>query len=74
MLDQLDALTARMHDLVAHVRQLREENHALRTQLATAQADLAALNQRVQAATLRLDGLIERLPLVADAAHEAPGP
>jgi cell division septum initiation protein DivIVA len=47
MLDQLDALTVRMHELVAHVRQLREENHQLRTQLATAQ---------------RLDGLIARLP------------
>jgi uncharacterized protein (TIGR02449 family) len=62
MLDQLDALTARMHDLVAHVRQLRDENHQLRTQLATSQAESAALNERIRSATQRLDGLIARLP------------
>jgi uncharacterized protein (TIGR02449 family) len=62
MQDQLDALTVRMHELVAHVRQLREENHRLRTQLATSQAELAALNERIETATRRLDGLIARLP------------
>jgi uncharacterized protein (TIGR02449 family) len=62
MLDQLDALTARMHELVAHVRQLRDENHQLRTQLATSLAELSALNERVTTATQRLDGLIARLP------------
>jgi len=62
MLDQLDALTLRMQELVAHVRQLREENHQLRTQLATSQSELAALNDRVALATRRLDGLIERIP------------
>ncbi len=63
MLDQLDALTTRLQDLVAHVRQLRDENHLLRTQLATSQAELAALNERIATATRRLDALIERLPL-----------
>ncbi|HXW66130.1 MAG TPA: hypothetical protein VEK74_13690 [Burkholderiaceae bacterium] len=62
MLDQLDALTSRMHELVAHVRQLRDENHLLRTQLATSQSELAELNERIAAATRRLDDLIERLP------------
>ena len=62
MLDQLDALTSRMQDLVAHVRQLRDENHQLRTQLATSQAELAELNERIATATRRLDDLIERLP------------
>jgi uncharacterized protein (TIGR02449 family) len=62
MLEQLDALTVRMQELVAHVRQLREENHRLRTQLATSQADVAALNDRIGAATRRLDDLIARLP------------
>ena len=62
MLDQLDALTSRMQDLVAHVRQLRDENHQLRTQLATSQTELAALNERIATATQRLDALIERLP------------
>ncbi|SPE20009.1 hypothetical protein SBBP1_110051 [Burkholderiales bacterium] len=62
MLDQLDALTSRMQDLVAHVRQLRDENHMLRTQLATSQSELAELNERIATATKRLDALIERLP------------
>jgi len=62
MLDQLDALTLRMQDLVAHVRQLRDENHLLRTQLATSQSELAELNERIATATRRLDALIERLP------------
>jgi len=51
-----------MQELVAHVRQLRDENHQLRTQLATSQTELAALNERIATATLRLDKLIERLP------------
>jgi uncharacterized protein (TIGR02449 family) len=71
MVEQLDALTARMQELVAHVRQLREENHLLRTQLATSQSDLASLNERIAVATRRLDGLIERLPLEMRAADEA---
>ena len=62
MLDQLDALTSRMQELVAHVRQLRDENHHLRTQLATSQTEVAALNERIVTATRRLDALIERLP------------
>ena len=69
MLDQLDALTSRMQELVAHVRQLRDENHQLRTQLATSQTELAALNERIVTATRRLDALIERLP--GDAARGA---
>ena len=52
-------------ELVAHVRQLRDENQQLRTQLATSQSELAALNERVTVATRRLDELIARLP------HEA---
>jgi len=51
-----------MQDLVAHVRQLRDENHMLRTQLATSQSELAELNERIATATKRLDALIERLP------------
>ncbi|HYB50739.1 MAG TPA: hypothetical protein VED47_06480 [Burkholderiaceae bacterium] len=62
MLDQLDALASRMQDLIAHVRQLREENHQLRTQLATSQSELSELNERIASATRRLDDLIERLP------------
>jgi len=52
-----------MQDLVAHVRQLRDENHQLRTQLATSQSELSALNERIATATGRLDELIARLPV-----------
>jgi chromosome segregation ATPase len=62
MLEELDALDAKMRDLAVHVRQLREENQSLRRQLAISQSELATLNERVTVATRRLDSLIEELP------------
>ena len=62
MLEELDALDAKMRELATHVRQLREENQNLRRQLAESQSELATLNERVTAATRRLDMLIEELP------------
>ena len=62
MLEELDTLDAKMRELSAHVRQLREENQSLRRQLAESQAELATLNERVTAATRRLDTLIDELP------------
>jgi len=63
MLEELDALDARMRELYALVRQLREENQGLRRQLAESQTELTALNDRVATATRRLDTLIEELPV-----------
>jgi len=51
-----------MRQLAGHVRQLRDENQNLRRQLAESQSELATLNERVTAATRRLDTLIEELP------------
>ena len=62
MLEELTALDTKMRELAVHVRQLREENQNLRRQLAESQAELATLNERVAAATRRLDSLIEELP------------
>jgi cell division septum initiation protein DivIVA len=62
MLEELDALDAKMRQLAAHVRQLRDENQSLRRRLAESQSELATLNERVTAATRRLDTLIEELP------------
>ena len=62
MLEELNALDAKMRELAAHVKQLRDENQTLRRQLAESQAELATLNERVTAATRRLDVLIEELP------------
>jgi cell division protein ZapB len=62
MLEQLDALATRIQELVSHVRQLREENHRLRTELATAQTEAGNLRERVTVATERLDRLIDGIP------------
>lgn len=69
MLEELDALTAKLTELSGHVRLLREENQQLRAQLASAHVQLDELRARVEVATQRLDALIEKLP--ADSA--APG-
>ena len=62
MLEELDELDAKMRALASHLRQLREENQRLRRQLAASQSELVTLNERVAAATRRLDMLIEELP------------
>jgi chromosome segregation ATPase len=62
MVEELDQLDAKMRELSVHVRQLREENQHLRRQLAESQSELATLNERVVAATRRLDTLIDELP------------
>ena len=51
MIEELDALDARMRELAAHVRQLREENQSLRRQLAETRATKA--NPRGKAKSAR---------------------
>jgi predicted nucleic acid-binding Zn-ribbon protein len=62
MLEELDALTAKLTELSGHVRLLRDENQQLRTQLTTAHTQLDELRARVEIATQRLDALIDKLP------------
>jgi outer membrane murein-binding lipoprotein Lpp len=62
MLDELETLAAKLTELSGRVRQLREENQMLRTQVAAAQSDLHRMNARVAQATERIDALLERLP------------
>jgi predicted nucleic acid-binding Zn-ribbon protein len=62
MLDEFDALTEKMTLLAAQLRQLRDENQHLRTQLAGANVELDALRARVASAMQRIDSLLERLP------------
>jgi chromosome segregation ATPase len=62
MLEDLDALGAKMTELAGRMRALREENQALRTQLATANVELDALRGRVAGAMERIDALLARLP------------
>jgi uncharacterized coiled-coil DUF342 family protein len=69
MIDDLDSLRAKLVELNARVRQLREENQQLRAGAASAQAELDALRARVGGAVQRVDALLARLP--ADAAPSA---
>jgi cell division protein ZapB len=62
MLEELDALAAKLTELSGRVRALREENQQLRAQLAAAQAEFENVNTRVDEATERIDALLERLP------------
>ena len=62
MLDDLDALTEKMTLLASQVRQLRDDNQRLRTQMARANVELDALRTRVAGAMQRIDELLERLP------------
>jgi cell division protein ZapB len=62
MQEDLDLLTAKVGELAALARALREENQRLRAQLATASAELDAMRERVDTASGRLDALLERMP------------
>jgi chromosome segregation ATPase len=69
--EEVSALANRVHDLIALIRSLRDENQRLRTQLADADADLSTMRQRVESATRRIDHLVSSLPVAggADAAQ-----
>jgi len=62
MLEDLDLLAAKVAELARLVQSLRTENQQLRGQLAGASGEIEAMRDRVDEATRRLDGLMERLP------------
>lgn len=62
MEDEFDALEQKLLLLIARSNALCEANDMLRRELARAQERNQALTQRMQAASARLDGLLERLP------------
>jgi len=66
MLDEFDALTEKMSLLATQLRQLRDENQHLRTQIAGANVELDALRARVAGAMQRIDNLLELLPSETD--------
>jgi uncharacterized coiled-coil DUF342 family protein len=70
MLDDLEALRAKLTELHARVRMLREENQQLRAQMNGAQVELDALRGRVSGAVRRVDDLLARLPAGEAAADE----
>jgi uncharacterized protein (TIGR02449 family) len=69
MLEDLDALARKVHELAQLAQSLRTENQQLRAQLAAASAELDTLHGRVEQATQRLDAMLERLPTAAPAAN-----
>ncbi len=71
MLEDLEALTAKMTELSGRMRALREENLRLRTQLATANVELDTLRGRVAGAMERIDALLARLPPPSESPAES---
>ena len=59
---EFSSLEAKVAQFVALCERLREENHELRQQLAAAQSDAKRLNEKIDGAKTRLEGLLNRLP------------
>lgn len=68
MLEDFDLLATKVGELARLVQSLRTENQQLRAQLVTASGELETMRSRVDEASRRLDGLMERLPPPAPAA------
>jgi cell division septum initiation protein DivIVA len=63
MLEDLDRLEERIGALAQLTREMRVENHALRQELHDAVAQVRSLKSRLEAARLRIEALIEKLPV-----------
>ncbi|MFZ9345601.1 MAG: hypothetical protein ACO24A_00615 [Burkholderiaceae bacterium] len=62
MLNDLQLLAEKTDALVAVVTQLRSENTRLRNQNAQLTSDQRALQERLNAAAAKLQGLLDQLP------------
>jgi len=59
---ELTSLEAKVAQFVTLCESLRAENTTLRQQLAVAQSDAKKLNEKIDGAKSRLEGLLNRLP------------
>ena len=59
---EFSSLEAKVAQFVALCERLREENRELRVQLAAARNDAKRLNEKIDGAKTRLEGLLNRLP------------
>lgn len=59
---EFNSLESKVAQFVALCERLRAENVDLRRQLASAQSDAKKLNEKINGAKSRLEGLISRLP------------
>ena len=62
MNSELEALEAKIEQVVALVHQLRAENEVLKNQMAAAEAERLHLRQTMTAARERLEGLVGQVP------------
>ena len=59
---EFNSLEAKVAQFVSLCERLRSENQELRAQLAAARTDAKRLNEKIDGARLRLEGLLSRLP------------
>lgn len=59
---EFSSLETKVAQFVALCERLREENRDLKQKLATAQSDAKRLNEKIDGAKSRLEGLLNRLP------------
>ena len=59
---EFNSLEAKVAQFVTLCERLRAENVVLRNELASAQSDAKRLNDKIDGAKSRLEGLINRLP------------
>ena len=59
---EFNSLEAKVAQFVALCERLRAENVELKQQLAVAQSDARRLNEKIDGAKTRIEGLINRLP------------
>lgn len=59
---EFNSLEAKVAQFVALCERLRAENVELKQQLAAAQKDARRLNEKIDGAKTRIEGLINRLP------------
>ena len=59
---EFTSLEAKVAQFVGLCEKLRAENHDLRQQLAAARNDAKRLNEKIDGAKARLEGLLSRLP------------
>jgi uncharacterized protein (TIGR02449 family) len=62
MIEDLEALEAKIEQVLALVHQLRAENEVLKNQMAAAETERLHLRQTMNAARERLEALVGRLP------------
>ena len=62
MNDQLSALELRIDQLLGHFTQVRDENRDLRLRVANLESENRRLQEKIDAAAERVEGLIEGLP------------